>query len=486
MPDREEISIQLPPRGSKRRQRNGSRWPLIAITAIILITGIAVGSYLGVKYSQKSEPPTIAQPAIISVADPTDQLLSEAREAMTSDQLTKARDLYQQVLSHTPNHGEATASLALIKRHLKTVAQAKTVTAEKPKPAEPKPDAEQNNAVGQLELASKPVGAKFKIIKTEGDKQEPIELVEVGKTPAKIEQLDAGDYQVLMEIDGYPAYSKNIKLETNRSASVSAVFASGGVNITSDPAGAEVWVSSKMGKLRKRGETPLSLDELALGEHQMELRYKDWPTIRRTVAIEGSQTQNLEFTWKRSLVTFTSDPPGAEVYHDMKRLGGTDITPFTVELPEGDYLFRARHRLLGELNQGSYIDELETDTVDFNFAYGSVVLKSTPTGAAIIHNGLPIGRTPLTQTVVAPGEHEWELRLLDHKTARLSGIVESGGELAFSSQLKYNKVPTASKDFTNSAGIKFLWIAQLGGWVSETEVAQAPYQMMTGANPSHF
>ena len=164
---------------------------------------------------------------------------------------------------------------------------------------------------GKLELVSEPKGAEYKILKASPENpKEIVELVEVGRTPALLEEVEAGEYEVRMAVKGWPDYSQRIKVLHNRSTSVSAVFASGGVNIVSDPVGAEVWSASGSSPLTKQGFTPLTLAELSPGRHRVEVRYRDWTPIRRTVEVKGSVTQNLEFTWERSMVAFSSDPPG--------------------------------------------------------------------------------------------------------------------------------------------------------------------------------
>src|SRR5690606_13086815 len=193
---------------------------------------------------------------------------------------------------------------------------------------------------GQIEVVSEPQGADFKLIRTR--ERKAAELVQVGTTPARIECLDPGEYQVLMAGEGWPEQSQFVRVVDNRDDSVSGDFAKGGLKITSDPSGAEVWIQAGESAIRKVGTTPLSLADLPAGKHRLELRYADWAPISRSVEVSGGSTQDLEFSWERALVSFTSDPPGAEVYLGDKLLGrGGQKTPFRLELPEGDYRFSA-------------------------------------------------------------------------------------------------------------------------------------------------
>lgn len=342
---------------------------------------------------------------------------------------------------------------------------------------------------GQIELVSEPRGAEFKLVRTKSS--EPVELVEVGKTPAKIEKLDPGEYQVFMSVAGFPERSQKVLIEENRNTSVSAVFASGGLNITSDPAGAEVWISEldpAGAKPRKAGVTPLSLADLPAGRHQVELRHGDWEPIRRTVEISGGTTQDLDFEWERALVTLASDPVGAEVYLGGRRLGnGQQVTPFQWEFPEGEYQLTARHPKLGEVGIATEINaDGGSNRVEFQFPYGSVSLESAPPGAAVVSNGMPLGRTPLTLAVVPPGQYTFELSLDQHRAATVSGRVEPGGALNFDATLIPDPTPVISKNFKNSLGRDMIWIPHLRGWAGATEVTQAEYEQLGGNNPSYF
>ncbi len=342
---------------------------------------------------------------------------------------------------------------------------------------------------GQIELVSEPRGAEFKVVRTK--ESEPVELVEVGKTPAKIERLDPGEYQVYMSVVGFPERSQKVVVEQNRNTSVSAVFASGGLNITSDPAGAEVWITDALAekaKARKAGVTPLSLADLPAGRHQVELRYGDWEPIRRTVEVGAGSTQDLEFEWQRALVTLDSDPVGAEVYLGDRRLGrGQQVTPFQWEFPEGEFQLTAKHPKLGEVGAVAQVgSDSGTNAVRFRFPYGSVRLESEPPGAAVVSNGKPLGRTPLTLAVVPPGQYTFDLSLDQHRAATVSGRVEPGGALNFDATLIHDPTPVVSKNFKNSLGREMVWIPHLRGWAGATEVTQAEYEQLGGTNPSYF
>jgi len=138
---------------------------------------------------------------------------------------------------------------------------------------------------------------------------------------------------------------------------------------------------------------------------------------------------------------------------------------------EGDFLFTARHPELGQVEKQVYVDSDSGSTeVLFGFDYGSISLTSEPTGAAVIANGVPVGRTPLQLPVVAPGSYEYELRKDQYRSTSVSGVLEPGGALNFTASLTYDPKPVTSRSFTNGLGQRMVWIGEVGSVDREAEL----------------
>ncbi len=530
--NRETTRIDLPrPQMIRSHRRRVPRWVWAVIVLLSLIAGAGGGWYAGLnrrEAPQKKQGSEQTEGREQSVA----VKLAEARIAVGGGDWLEAKRIFEEVSDIDPDNAEARASLPLIERRLDE-ARGTLFVSTSPEGASVKlgylkeqtspatftgvpfgehellvskdgfePFAQQvvvdretpislsgielATSSGEIEVVSEPQGADFKVIRTR--ERIPEELVKIGTTPSVVEALAPGEYQVHMSVEGWPENTQFVRVENNRKTSVSAIFAKGSLNVMSDPAGAEVWIQTGDSDSRKVWITPASLSDLPAGRHRLELRYANWEPIQRNVDVSGGVTQDLEFSWERSLVAFSSDPPGAEVYLGGKRLGkGQQATPFQLELPEGEYQFSARHSKLGQVDVAHYVDsEVGSNAVDFRFDYGSVSLASEPSGAAVVSDGMPLGRTPLTLSVVPPGNYTFELSKEQHRATSVSGTVEAGGALNFTASLSYNPAPPTNSGFTNGVGLEMAWIAPLRGWAGVHEVTQEVFERLTGTNPSYF
>jgi len=357
-------------------------------------------------------------------------------------------------------------------------------------------------SAGSLKVSSQPAGVNYVVRRLAEDAEvggtAPTagDVVVRGTTPAEMPELSVGRYEIAMSQKGWPEHREVVSVRNNRETNVSHVFAQGGIQIISDPSGAQVWMrdfdapassSSRNGKLL--GKTPLSLTDVPSGKHRLVLSYEDWRPIQRTVEVMAGEEVKLEFAWKRGLVNFVSDPPGAEVYMRGERVGTLeDRTPFQWEFPEGDYPFRA---VLPDSDlDGVSVDWSVRADVDnearFAFGYGSVSILTDPPGATVLANNEVVGSTPFVEPLVKPGQYAYSLRMDNYASTAVSGEVVPGQELSFNVKLKFDPNPEPGQDFTNGEGMKMRWIDGLRGWVGVHETDQKAYESVMLQNPSYF
>lgn len=528
-----ESTIQLPPprKPAVRRVPDGV-WFLWIFAG--LISGLAAGIFMGkklvpvrsvvVKPVPVTAPAQPPQPAVNA-----SEALAAAQAASTAGDWLNAQALYQQALAQDPENAIARTALPLIERQLASAKATVRIATTPPganvrlgafgeatspavfrdvpfgvyqaeialpghEPLTQKVTVDRasldlasidlSRSTGVLRLSSVPEGVEFKLVRTD----ETAELVKIGKTPATIEQLDAGEYQVMMALQGWPDYQEKVKVESNRKASVSHIFAKGGLKITSDPSEAEVWLSTDASlPAKKLGITPLNASELPVGRHRLELRYRDWAPIQRTVEVRVGEPVELDFAWKRGTIAFSSDPVGARVLMNDQPVGdgeGAQKLPFTAEFPEGTYTFVGQYEGLDPVMLEVEVRANAPAEARFDFAYGSVSIASQPPGASVVVDGRPLGRTPYRQEIVRPGPHTYELAMASHRSTTVSGEVKPGQGLTFDARLVFDPAPKTRSDFSNSLGLKMIWVDPLHGWVGAHEVPQSAFEAVMRKNPS--
>ena len=282
MSHQDDRMVLPPPRPAQRRARNNLLWTLV--TLIALVAGAVGGVWLGksVRDDASSGPAGNPGTVQVSLSAELEQTLAEARIALAEREWLEARRLYEDVLQNDPDNVEATTSLPLIQKHLQSVGgkvvieteptsalvriagrdpvrtpaeiadlpvgeteiriekegyeTVKKVVMVQEKETTTLPLVTMQKSQGQLELVSEPEGAEFKILKTTKENPRvPVELVQIGKTPAKVESLEAGEYEIAItwqERDTFRATNAPYKAYD---ASNPTVFSSTTVDQTAAP-----------------------------------------------------------------------------------------------------------------------------------------------------------------------------------------------------------------------------------------------------------
>lgn len=138
----------------------------------------------------------------------------------------------------------------------------------------------------------------------------------------------------------YAPHRESVRVVVGRTLSVTPVLAPrlGGLLVTTEPAGAQVFVDGRP----QRGE-PLKLDSLLIGAHALRAEKDGFsPVEHRVEVVEGKrQTVMLRLSTKGS-IRVASEPPGATVVVQGKPPGPAPL-------------------LLGALDEGRYIVRCELD-----------------------------------------------------------------------------------------------------------------------------
>lgn len=120
----------------------------------------------------------------------------------------------------------------------------------------------------ELQLNQTPTTGSLLIGAVPGNAEVVIDGVSYGGADHLIEALRPGSHQLLLKVEGYQQYQTDITITAGRTLSVNAtldpLLQRGSLNVTSVPPGASVMVDGVY-----RGLTPLVVDELSAGIHQL-------------------------------------------------------------------------------------------------------------------------------------------------------------------------------------------------------------------------
>jgi len=117
-------------------------------------------------------------------------------------------------------------------------------------------------STGALHLVSTPAALVYEV----RSKANPLQSFR-GTTPLDAPEIPAGDYEITVTRDGWPAQKQHITVQRQQPQNTLFEFIGGGVTITSQPIGAKVMVGEK-----ELGVTPLQLADLPPGDVEYVLQ----------------------------------------------------------------------------------------------------------------------------------------------------------------------------------------------------------------------
>ncbi len=165
---------------------------------------------------------------------------------------------------------------------------------------------------GTLEIQSEPAGAQFSLRSEDG------QVSRDGVAPATLCDLPSGKYTLTAKRDDWEM-REEIEIQRGETARKTLAFVNGTVNVTSEPAGAEIFVGGKA-----RGKTPCRIDVPARGQ-ELVARLDGWPNEQQTVVVAAKQENTVHFVFANGSVKITSAPSGATVRIGDRELGQTPL-----------------------------------------------------------------------------------------------------------------------------------------------------------------
>lgn len=233
-----------------------------------------------------------------------------------------------------------------------------------------------------------------------------IDGVKVGTTTLDI-TLDEGQHTVEVKREGYKTWKKTINIRKGRETDIIANLekALGFLRVETEPEGAEVFVDGE-----SRGFTPIEIDGLTIGEHEILIKKTGFRSIERKVNVTEvgvSISETLEEGFGDVIII--SKPKRADVIFDGEEKGETPISINNV--PLGKHWVTLRKLGYEEFTKAINVDvglnKYEFALTEINH---TLVVYSEPEGAKVYLDGTLKGVTPLEIRNLAP-EKTYKLKL---------------------------------------------------------------------------
>ena len=220
-----------------------------------------------------------------------------------------------------------------------------------------------------------------------------IDGVSVGRTPRLITHLAVkGTYGVRFRKAGYQEQNISVRFEGRKPLvrEEKMVLASGTIDISSEPSGAEVTVNGIV-----KGVTPLRVTEVPRGRATVKFRLDGFAEEVRELAINAGDVQALPIILKGlpGTLQLTSVPDGARFYvnNEAKGKGPLSLTG----LNPGEYIVRAELEGYGTMTRTVTLANGQSSSEEFQMSnvMGRIEVRSNPVGAQVFLDGKLCGTT---------------------------------------------------------------------------------------------
>lgn len=170
----------------------------------------------------------------------------------------------------------------------------------------------------KLVISSDPAGAEIRI-----------NGIAVGVTPATVEDVVSGESDIMVSKRGYTPFTQRMALDATRTYRLNPKLEAlpSGLSVISQPEGAEVVIDNK-----PVGTTPLTLENLSEGSHQISVSLPGYETASKSLYLEPDLNDSAEFILVKNSgsLMLVTEPANVQVYVDgelrmtTQPKGGTD------------------------------------------------------------------------------------------------------------------------------------------------------------------
>jgi len=220
-----------------------------------------------------------------------------------------------------------------------------------------------------------------------------------GAVPATV-KLRAGRHLVEIAKPGFEPFTEWVTIEEGRTLALlptlhAVVVAKARIVIDADVPQAEVFFDGT-----RRGTTPIAINDLPLGVHDVEVRKAGAQTWKRSLMLPAGTTlvraelaASLPKNPDHAILHITSKPSTAEVSIDGTVAG---LTPLAPQLAPGDHWIQVRSPGYVTFEQKLALSAGESKTITATLVRaGRIKVTSVPAGATVFVDGVRRGTSPL-------------------------------------------------------------------------------------------
>ena len=286
--------------------------------------------------------------------------------------------------------------------------------------------------LGKLRLVTDPAGVSYLVV---GPDKKTI----AGVTPDMLENLPLGEYNVKLGLPGWPDYVQVADINSSEPVEVSRQFKGGAVELTSDPAGATIFVRGS-----KLGTAPLTAN-LPIGPVEVTSRFGALGSVVETLVPDAQRAITFHFKHSYGTLLVSSDRTDAVLIVD-----GVDYGHPPAQL----FLTPGNHKLLlsapSAPDKTRRVDLPEAQHVSVQINFGAA---NTEVGAAANSNVSP-APTPISPNVATasatPANTPWPAQLATRTTPTASPASRPPSESSRTGESRSLPSPTPEKSASES------------------------------------
>ena len=200
--------------------------------------------------------------------------------------------------------------------------------------------------------------------------------------------LKAGKYVIECKQEKHKktSISINVKPDKSETFEVPAPIAiTGSLYVRSNPSGASIHIDGEY-----KGNTPLLIHDVLIGEHDVTLKMRNHKTEQYAVNVKEGLTENIDGVLSDyAQMTIDSNPSDATLYINNENVGNT---PYSNNMPSGDYDVEIRHKKYQTFKERIHLDSSNpTLTITLNRQYmaknSGYIQPTFQVGSSIAYGG---------------------------------------------------------------------------------------------------